>query len=475
MPVTFSVVAPSALSDAETIVFVGRAARLLSADVRAAVPPLAAAAWDDMVRRGDPGDHGRVAVTYTGWSPRRVAAAVLPEVVSRHNTPTRAGVVATLVRGAGHSGRLGVVLCVDEPAWAVAQTLAVARLAPTYTGTSRGGDGDVRVAILPPPGREAPAAAAAAAAEALRFACGLIDAPPNVLGPHGLVDAAREVAAGLPGTTLTVITGDALHAAGLGALAAVGRAATEPPALVILDHGPDADGRVCWIGKGITYDTGGLSLKQKASMPGMKTDMAGAAAVLAAFAAAVRRDPGRPLTAALAVAENAIGPTALRPDDVIRMASGRTVEVNNSDAEGRLVLGDALAWLAKHRRPVTMIALATLTGAQSVATGKRHAALYCNDAALEDQLLAAGRASGDLCHPLVFAPELFRTELASPVADLRNSPKDRQNAPSSVAGQFLLEHLEGYAGAFAHVDLAAPATQPGGRATGFGVGLLLAL
>jgi len=209
-------------------------------------------------------------------------------------------------------------------------------------------------------------------------------------------------------------------------------------------------------------------------MPGMKSDMAGAAAVLAAFAAAVRlRAPVR-LTAALALAENAVGPTALRPDDVLKMLSGRTVEVNNTDAEGRLVLADALAWVVRNRTPDEVLDIATLTGAQSMATGKRQGALYCNREELERRACRAGRASGDLVHPLPYIPEFFRKEFSSTVADMKNSVKNRQNAQSSCAGQFIGNHILRYQGGWLHVDMAGPAVLSG-RATGFGVGLLLTL
>ncbi len=180
------------------------------------------------------------------------------------------------------------------------------------------------------------------------------------------------------------------------------------------------------------------------------------------------------LTAVLCVAENAIGPAATRPDDVITMYSGHTVEVNNTDAEGRLVLADGVAWAARHRSPDVMIDLATLTGAQSMATGKRQAALYCSDEQLEADAVAAGRRSGDLVHPLPYVPEFFRAEFRSPVADMRNSVKDRSNGQSSCAGQFIANHMREHKGPWLHVDMAGPAFS-GGRATGYGPALLLAL
>ena len=209
-------------------------------------------------------------------------------------------------------------------------------------------------------------------------------------------------------------------------------------------------------------------------MPGMKMDMAGAAAVLAAFEAAVQLGLDKRLTAILCIAENAVGPNATRPDDILTMYSGKTVEVNNTDAEGRLVLADGVAWASKHRSPDIIVDMATLTGAQAAATGKRHAALYCNDDALEQEAVEAGRRSGDLAHPLPYCPEFFRKEFNSLVADMKNSVKDRGNAQSSCAGQFVGNHLDKYTGKWLHIDMAAPAKR-NGRGTGYGVGLLLAL
>jgi probable aminopeptidase NPEPL1 len=277
-------------------------------------------------------------------------------------------------------------------------------------------------------------------------------------------------------TAVTVLEGPAVASQGLGGLWAVGKAAELGPSLVVLSYAPPAarGPSVGLVGKGIVYDTGGLSLKGKFDMPGMKNDLGGAAAVLAAFEAAVRLRLPRRIVAALCLAENAIGPAATRPDDVITLHSGRTVEVNNTDAEGRLVLADGLSWLIKNHRPDQLIDLATLTGAQLVATGKRHAAVISSDEALENLAVDLGKRSGDLVHPLPFAPELFRREFASAIADMKNSVKDRSNAQSSCAAQFLYDHIAPYEGAWIHVDMAGPVCRDG-RGTGYGVGLVLGL
>ena len=181
------------------------------------------------------------------------------------------------------------------------------------------------------------------------------------------------------------------------------------------------------------------------------------------------------IDAILCLAENSVGPDAMRPDDIITLYSGKTVEVNNTDAEGRLVLADGVAFAVKDLGAAIVVDLATLTGAQLMATGKLHAAIVCNDDALEAEAVTAGKASGDLVFPVPFAPELFRGEFQSPVADLRNSVKDRMNAQSSCAAQFIAESLPaGEAVRWLHVDMAGPVTSRD-RATGYGVALLSAL
>jgi len=185
----------------------------------------------------------------------------------------------------------------------------------------------------------------------------------------------------------------------------------------------------------------------------------------------------RPLHALLCLAENSVGPDATRPDDIHTMLSGKTVEVNNTDAEGRLVLSDGGNYASKVLNPGVIVDIATLTGAQLIATGKKHAAIYTSHEDLEALALTAGKYTGDLTFPVPFAPELFRAEFRSAVADMKNSVADRGNAQCSCAGQFIANHLEEYLGAggrWLHVDMAGPVTN-GDRATGYGVALLFDL
>ena len=470
----------------DAVLLIGRSERLQEADVVSLVAPsvVEERAWRTMVKRSDPGDSGRLATTWTGASPARISAGVLPDVCARHNAPSRAWAIPALVNAGGQKGNVGVVLALDEAEHALAGVLGVARALPTFSAVSSPVDREVRVLLRPRRGALPDLERLSVAIDAARLAAHLTDQPPNMLNCDAFVDRAAQVAEQL-GSRISVFRREALRESGLLGVYSVGQAARQEPAMVVLDHRLSPSGTLAtqggpagqaWVGKGIVYDTGGLSIKSKTGMPGMKSDMAGAAAVLAAFSAAVRLKTEQPLTAILCIAENAVGPDAVRPDDVIRMYSGRTVEVNNTDAEGRLVLADGVAWAARNREPGAVIDLATLTGAQTVATGKRHAALYCNDDELEQRAVAAGRRSGDLVHPLPYNPEFYRREFASTVADMRNSVKDRNNAQSSCAGQFIGNHLmaTGYDRPWLHVDMTGPAVSAH-RGTGFGVGLLLAM
>jgi probable aminopeptidase NPEPL1 len=458
----------SSLAGCEAWMFIGRHHRLLADDVRALLPDgVSPGMWTAMVGNTALPHDGRVTSTFVDGL-ARVLCGVLPDYVSRHNTPTRSWCLPTLLSAVPVVPRTAVVVAADDLAHLPAIVAGIARAVPTYHANTTNLPRAIEVVCI----GCADASALRVLAEAVRRAAYLVDLPPSELGPTAFVDACLEVAQ-RTGAHVTTIVGPRLHEQGLGGLWGVGRAATQPPALVVLDHAPaDADGHDAWVGKGITYDTGGLSIKAKTSMPGMKTDMAGAAAVLCAFEAAVRLGTRRRITAVLCVAENAVGPDATRPDDILRLYSGRTCEVNNTDAEGRLVLADGLAWVRKHRSPARIIDLATLTGAAAMATGVRIAALVSNDADLEGHLVDVGRRTGDLTFPLPFVPEFFRREFHSKVADFKNSVKDRNNAQSSCAAEFLHLNLPDDTVPWAHVDMAAPA-HAGDRGTGYGVALLL--
>jgi probable aminopeptidase NPEPL1 len=190
---------------------------------------------------------------------------------------------------------------------------------------------------------------------------------------------------------------------------------------------------ICLVGKGIVYDTGGLSIKTPTtSMCGMKNDMGGSAAVLGAFIAAVKSGNLKsPLHALLCIAENSVDSKSIRNDDILTMLSGKTVEVNNTDAEGRLVLGDGVHYASKYLNPRVIADIATLTGAQLISTGKRHAALYSNDETLEKLAVDVGKETGDLTFPLPYCPEFWKQEFTSQVFK-KKLIRNKNNNPHTV-------------------------------------------
>ena len=328
-----------------------------------------------------------------------------------------------------------------------------------------------------------PDAAAVAAgrrdAEATVRARVLAVTPSSVKNPAWMVERARQVAAEA-GLTITVWDADRLAAEGFGGLVAVGGGSASPPAMVRLDYRPEGDARrapVVLIGKGITFDTGGISLKPRAAMVPMKTDMSGSAPVLAALAAC--RDAGvrRPVTGLLPLAENSFGGSSYRPADVITSYGGRTVEIANTDAEGRLVLADALAYAEAQLNPEVMIDIATLTGAATMALARRYAALFTEDDALARSLEAAARASGEQVWrmPLV---EDYTPALHSEVADLRHVPLDGSIGGGAITAALFLRSFAGRR-RWAHLDIAGVARSDKVShevckgATGYGARLLL--
>jgi len=412
--------------------------------------------------------------------------AALPSKVSRHNTPSRAHSISKLVRTLSCPGPQECVVVVCQPSEVYASACAVARAFSLYSrktgpqAEAKQAKGEVRLEfILVQEGKAVPAALTQEDIKLLESSCSgiqlaarLVDTPCNVMNTSAFVEEARQVAKQL-GIQATVIEGEELDRRGFGGLYGVGKASAHPPALVVLSHTPEGSSRsVAWVGKGIVYDTGGLSIKSKTGMPGMKRDCGGAAAILAAFKVAVENGFTDTLHAVLCLAENSVGPLATRPDDVHTMYSGKTVEINNTDAEGRLVLGDGVAYANKDLKADIILDMATLTGAQGISTGKYHSSHLANREEWEAAISRAGRASGDLSFPSVFCPELQFPEFTSAVADMKNSVADRNNGQPSCAGLFILAHLGfDWTGSWMHVDMAAPA-YCGERATGYGVALL---
>lgn len=423
------------------------------------------------------GRSGNAAGSLCVGSVRKVAIGMLPDKVSRHNSPSRAEAVRSVMArsNTGKKGKGAVLLLLDDPAHQEAATLAVARTQHLYNGRSKQVKAEPTLGILALDSKGKvllPSKDLQQAVISLRDAARMVDMPPTELDPAGFQKDAWKLLRGMAGVTKRAIIGDKLLEEGLGGIHGVGRCALSAPRLLILSYKPrGAKGHVALVGKGVTYDTGGLSLKVGGGMVGMKGDMGGAAAVLGAFRNLAASGIKMRVSALLCVVENAIGPDAFKNDDILELHSGLRVEINNTDAEGRLVLADGVSYAARKLKADTIIDAATLTGAQLVATGRLHAGLVSDDEELEGILVQAGRHTGELVHPMPFAPEFHRKEFASSVADFRNSVKDRMNAQASCAAEFVHWQLDGTNSRWAHVDMAGPA-MVAGRASGFGAALL---
>lgn len=326
---------------------------------------------------------------------------------------------------------------------------------------------------------EQPAPAVAIAAEANTTARALTRLPPNELTPAVFVRIARQLAK-RHGLEMTTYTAARLRQLGAGAMLAVGRGGT-PPVLVRLRYHPRAARRLVLVGKGVCFDTGGINVKPARYMRGMGKDMAGAAVALAALVGAAQLRGTVGVDAWLALAENNIGPTAYRPDEVITAHNGKRVEIVHTDAEGRLLLADALSLASRAapagRESTTLVSLATLTGTMHVALGERMSGFFCADADWRGRALAAAAESGErLCwFP---APDDYRAALKSETADIKQCSEEG-DADHILAALFLREFVDGDL-PWLHVDLSAATCKGGlgavpGEITGFGAAWLLAL
>lgn len=292
----------------------------------------------------------------------------------------------------------------------------------------------------------------------------LVSMPANDLYPQSFAALAAKLAKG-SSVTLTILDEKKLAAGGFGGMLGVGKGSVRPPRIVKVEYKPTgAKKKIAFVGKGITYDTGGLSLKPANSMLGMKYDMTGAATVLNAVLAIARLKLKVHATAYLCLAENMPSGSATRPGDVIKLRNGKTVEVTNTDAEGRLVLGDGMA-LASESYPDLIVDVATLTGAQRIALGTRYAGLMGDDASVA-ALLAATKAAGEFAWPMPF-PEELRALLNSDIADLMNSRVGNPSGGMLVGGLFLKEFVGKKSKTsdelipWVHLDLAGPADNDG--------------
>lgn len=311
--------------------------------------------------------------------------------------------------------------------------------------------------------------------EAVRMARDLDNLPPNVAFPAFLADRAKKEAHA-HGLKCTVLDETQLQAKGFDALLAVGLGSVHPPRLVVLEYlgGGKKEPWTALVGKGITFDSGGISIKPSADMDKMKFDKSGACVVLAAMAALSKLGVKRNVVGVLALAENLPSGTAYRPSDVIKSYNGKTIEVLNTDAEGRMVLADVLGYVHDNYAPARTVDLATLTGACCIALGEQFAGLFGNDAALLESLKSASDRSGDAVWHMPV--DEFEEDVKSEVAEVKNVGHPKGYAGASTAAAFLKQFVSG---PWAHLDIAgtswntSPKPYLTSGATGFGVRLLL--
>ncbi len=313
------------------------------------------------------------------------------------------------------------------------------------------------------------------AAEAENFARELQDLPSNVVTPSYLAGRANAIAEEHSNVSCEVMGREQIKEKGMGGLVAVSQGTAEEPQLIVLRYEGGGDETLGLVGKGVTFDTGGISIKPAASMQEMKMDMSGAAAVIEAVSAIAKLEIPVDLIAVIPSTENMPSGTAVKPGDIITQLNGKTVEVNNTDAEGRLILADALAYSVELGAD-RIVDLATLTGAVLIALGSTYAALISNDDAFASQVQAAAERTGELAWRLPLHPE-YKDLTKGTAADLTNASAKRK-AGTIYAGSFLEEFVDGKP--WVHLDIAGTAWDVGreyvGKGpTGYGVRLLVDL
>ncbi len=306
-----------------------------------------------------------------------------------------------------------------------------------------------------------------------------VNLPSNKKSPQFLAEQAREIARE-NGLSCTVWDEHRILSEKMEALYGVGMGSDNPPRFIVLDYSPaghENDAPLVLVGKGMTFDTGGYSIKPAANMEDMKDDMGGAAVVLGAMSAIAQLKPPCRVMGIVASAENMINGHAQRPGDIVTARNGKTIEVLNTDAEGRLILADALSY-ASEQKPAAIVDFATLTGAIGIALGQEAAGLFSNDDALANRVLAAGEDVGERLWPFPMWDE-YKEHVKGTVSDVKNIGLERR--AGSIAAAVFLEHFVADGIPWAHIDIAAvalvredkPLTERG--ATGFGVRLALEL
>ncbi|MDD2868039.1 M17 family metallopeptidase [Neomegalonema sp.] len=412
---------------------------------------------------------------WVGAHPRGGAWAAATEFTAREGAiltlPDASGALEGALFGLGAGGRLAEPLAFGAAPWGLPEGVwrleglekpeeleaaALGWLLGSYKFTRHRPLDRAPARLLAPEGIDA--AKIRRLARGAFLARDLINRPANDLGPEALEAEARAVArAG--GAEISVILGDELLTADYPLIHAVGRAGPQAPRLVDLRWGDPEAPKVTLVGKGVCFDTGGLDIKPSSNMLLMKKDMGGAAAALSLAQSLMDAKAPIRLRALLPIVENSVGSDAFRPGDVLNSRAGLTVEIGNTDAEGRLILADALTE-ADSEAPQVLIDFATLTGAARVALGPQLPPLFTDDEALAADLLAAGSALADPLWRLPLWPG-YEADLASPVADLNNAPGG--GFAGAVTAALFLKRFVKRAGAWAHLDIYGwtPKARPG--------------
>jgi leucyl aminopeptidase len=422
------------------------------------------------------------------FAARRVAAAGVGPEPDGDAIRTAAAAVARAATAFGGSvGWLvdpSLPLSAAEQARAAVEGIAFGAYTPGRWKTAEVTTHEIERVVIAPAADQGVAAAAERAGRVARWvdlARDLANAPPNELTPEALAARAASAVREIEHVQVEALDRREIESLGMGAFAAVAQGSTHEARLIVMRYTPpSADGAVTLglVGKAVTFDTGGISLKPALAMDSMKGDMAGGAAVIAGTAAIAELALPLKMLTVVAAAENMPGGNAFRPGDIVRALNGKTIEVTNTDAEGRLLLADALTY-AREQGATHIVDVATLTGAMELALGDLYAGVFANDDSWRDEVLAAAAASGDHLWPFPLHPR-YRRYVDSDFADLKNSSPLKQASPA-LAAEFLREFAG--EGPWAHVDMAGPAylersrgdylTQRGG--TGWGVRLLVEL
>ncbi|KAE9547566.1 hypothetical protein FO519_009221 [Halicephalobus sp. NKZ332] len=382
----------------------------------------------------------------------------LPSESSRHNSPSNADALFRELKSTSIAEgikKLSVVLFSPFD-HVLAHVAAVSKAFPTYSRKTKKNfleDIDIEIVVTNEKKlSENDVKFLNSMGKYMTICANQVDAPCNEFNSEVFANEAAKMVDELDADiSKTIIVGEELKEKGFGGIYNVGKAAIHPPIFAAFSYTPSgASKNFALVGKGIVYDTGGMQIKTKTMMPSMKNDMAGAAALLGAF--------------------------CTLPDDIITMLSGKTVEISNTDSEGRLVLADGVYYAKHSLKADVIIDMATLTGAQPFATGRIHGGVMTNSEEWENKAMKAGKASGDLVHPLIFAPDLHFLDLNSQVADMKNTNLGSMiGAPSSVAGLFIASHIDFAKDSnWVHFDIATPAFNDE-RSTAFGIPLICKL